>query len=355
MRRTIFAVVALAALGFVIFELWEKPDPNLEIYVPELVATDSGGPDPILESSNVAELSDRILSLSRQWVGKPYASVFLINQRRANYASRLLELHIDEQMRAFALSEYIDSSVLLDSVAAREKMKTRGDRASLEEIVQKCRQHDVPAIRAKAAFADLSIPLHDYYLSNELVDLDEFLSRLDKCDKTVFEDRIACDLLCGKVFRLRELRRWDGVALPYCEALQEKLTESENPNVVGLAEMFRERVYFGHLDLSELVERLEQGDKEVLWLIQGLFRGLEAHPDCRLVFYQAALNVITISKRLEQKEDYESLMKRLAKITQKMGSEDKKSKVLGAIEELKARPWGLLEVKDETSDSPDPP
>ena len=86
--------------------------------------------------------------------------------------------------------------------------------------------------------------------------------------------------------------------------------------------------------VTPILESVEQGDKEVLPLIEQFFRGIEADPNCGIVFFQVAINLIEKNKHLEQKEDFESRIKWLAKITEKADSDELKSRLLKVIEDL---------------------
>ena len=399
-RRFLLSAVLLVALGIVIFKMSMMPPRNSEKYIPDLVAADSGDPgnsssstidsalsngkfgrasegsvsddeilyslikggspaigsakdqeavshDPILDGGSADQLVETILLLRDSWKRRTAPAAFLMNQRRATLAERLMELDVDQTKQVFALSEYIESIINLDFLASREHMETRSVRVSLEAIVQKYKEHESLPVRSKAALASLSIPLHDFLRSRKTLHLDNFLSDLEKSGGAVLEDRYACDRLCGSIGWLRKVQECDGTVLPYCLALLKKIRESGNPEVQNLARVFSDYIYFGHLEIHDLVSRLEQGDQEVLPLIQQFFRGIDANPNCRVVIYKIAIGLIKKNKNLEQREEFESRMKCLSRITEKLDSDEVKSALLKAIEELEALPWGPPQVESD--------
>ena len=393
-RRFLLSAVLLVALGIVVFKMSMMPPRNSEKYIPDLVAADSGDPgnsssssfdsaslngasedsvsddealfslikgaaiesvkdqkivsyDPILHEGSVDQLVETILLLRDSWKRNTAPAAFLMNQRRATLAERLMELDVDQTKQVFALSEYIESIIDLDFLASREHLETRSVRVSLEAIVQKYKEHESLPVRSKAALASLSIPLHDFLRSRKTLHLDNFLSDLEKSGGAVLEDRYACDRLCGSIGWLRKVQECDGTVLPYCLALLKKMRESGNPEVQNLARVFSGYIYFGHLEIHDLVSRLEQGDQEVLPLIQQFFRGIDANPNCRVVIYKIAIGLIKKNKNLEQREEFESRMKCLSRITEKLDSDEVKSELLKAIEELEALPWGPPQVESD--------
>ena len=57
-------------------------------------------------------------------------------------------------------------------------------------------------------------------------------------------------------------------------------------------------------------------------------------------FYQIAVSVLEKLKLLEQREEYESLIKRLGVLADRVSSEEVKSEIIKATGELEELPWG---------------
>lgn len=304
--------------------------------------------DPMLENGTADELIDLLLVLKESWVGQLPSPVYLVNKRRTKLARRLMELDDDVHRQVFALNEYIEAMLILDLLVIQHDIESPDVRAAVEEIAQKYQEHESPTIRGKACLASVVMPLHDYFAekkaeSTELLEL--FAKRLDSLGDEVFQDEIASSRLFRLVMLLREHHEWDGVALPYCEKLIEKMAASSDSEVVTMGENLRERVYFQHLGVNDLVSRLDQGDEEVTAEIDEFFTGLEMNPNLRLGFYQIAVSIIVKHKELELRERYEALMERLAKITETVESEDQKAEIVRALLELDELHWG--EAKDD--------
>jgi len=323
--------------------------PKLHIYQgvnpPQEEGQDLGSHDPILESEDVVQVVETLLTLREEWKGKSNPIILMKNQRRAKLTRRLMELDISDAQLIFALSEYIESVTVLDMVLCQEKAEASEVRNAIGEIFEKYQQHESSPIRARACLANLAVPLHDYSRDRKIEALDEFLARLDKYSGRVFEDKPSTSRLCRMVLWLRRSRDWDGVALPYCVALIEKMKESSNPEISDMVKPFSERVYFEHLELNDLVSRIDQGDIDSRSAVQEFFEGLDAEPDCRIEFFQIAISVVEQVKGLDQKEDFELLMQWLRKIVGKISSEDSKAIILPAFEQLEALPWGPSKVE----------
>ena len=312
--------------------------------------------DPILEEGTVEELVEALFSLKHSWEQKPVLQAFSTNKRRGKISLRLMELTDDENRQVFALNEYIESVIVSDFLVNTNDIDSPEVRTALLDITEKYQRHQSSAVRAKASLCGLSAPLHDYNKNRKKESLELFASRLDEFADRVFEDKLATVRICGLVLGLRKLRDWDGSALPYCEKLINKISESNNPDLDTVGVNLRERVYFGHLGINDFVSRLDQEDTDVGLLIEEFFSGLEAYPDFRMGFYQIAVSVLEKLKLLEQREEYESLIKRLGVLADRVSSEEVKSEIIKATGELEELPWGpRLEDNPESQDlgSPD--
>ena len=303
--------------------------------------------DPLLVNGTVDELTQKIINLSDAWPGKSSSVVFLVNKRRAVLARHLLGMEVDKYQKIFALSEYIESVVVLDQTACEKKYDSPEVRTALLEVIEKYQEHPIPVIRAKASLAKLSIPLHDYSRDKNPEKLDNFVSLVDEFAGRVFEDKSSAARLCGVVMQLRRLRDWDGGGLPYCAILLKKMEESEDPEIQNMTTNFRERAYFEHLEINDLVARMNQEDKQVVAAIDEYFRAIDTNPGVRNEFFQVAVLIISKHKHLEQKEEFGSLLKRLATTAEKVSSEELKSGILKAIDKLESLPWGIAETQEE--------
>ena len=118
------------------------------------------------------------------------------------------------------------------------------------------------------------------------------------------------------------------------------MEQSKDPRIRDMSIGRRERIFFEHLQPNELVSRIDQEDKRVNGDIKEYFQGIESNPDIRLEFFQVAVTVIEKFKSVEKKEEYNSLLGWLGRITTKMDSEETKAEVESAIRKLEALPWG---------------
>ena len=303
--------------------------------------------DPLLVNGTVDELTQKIINLSDAWPGKEPSIVFLMNKRRAVLARHLLGMEADEYQKIFALSEYIESIVVLDQTACEKKYDSPEVRSALLEVIEKYLEHPIPVIRAKVSLAKLSIPLHDYSRDKNSEKLNNFVSLVDKFAPRVFEDKASTARLCGIVMQLRRLRDWDGGGIPYCAILLKKMEESEDPEIQNMTTNFRERAYFEHLEINDLVARMNQEDKQVVAAIDEYFRAIDINPSVRSEFFQVAVLIIYKHKQLEQKKEYSSLLQRLATTAEKVSSEELKSGILKAIDKLESMPWGMVGTEEE--------
>ena len=396
MRRAIIGVILIAGLGLIIHNTWSNSRKALGEHRPVAVvenssrvlelpetsidfaplnigsssdsatsnqdqpkspgAEDNGTPkeaefvarEPLLESGTADELVEMLLHLKNAWLDKNPTIGFMIQQRRLKFARRLLELEIEEHQRVFALNEYIESVIVLDLVVNQRKINAPQVRVALLEVVEKYQQHQSTTIRAKACLAGLAIPLHDYTRDRKGEALEEFALKLDKFAGPVFEDSLASAHLCSLVLDLRGLRDWDGVALPYCVKLVNKMADSSDPKIRSMSDNLLERIYFEHIGISDLTSRLDQGDKEVAPLIDEFFQGIEANPDIRSEFYQIAVSIIEKFKQLGQREEFGSHVQWLRKIVEKVSSKEKKAEIAKSIDGVQTIPWGAVEAEPKS-------
>ena len=384
MRRALFGIILLAALGYGIYRVWKMPPKTFDDG-PRLVGNDTDSSEsltdpgvgsdidgesgdsskksdkpsvrrfkdivvpkrekfapyePLLETGTVDELVEEIFKLRGSWVGKNPSVIFLMNQRRSRVARRLMELEISDSQQVFALSQYIESIVVLDMVASQKRMNAPEVRTALEEIISQYVGHDHPTISSKANLARILIPLHDYAVEQREGLLEEFSTRLEENGDQVFEDPVTTGRLCSVALWLRRVCDWDGTGLPYCVKLIDKMDQSKDLKIRNASIGLRERVFFEHLEILQLVARIDQEDKKVNGDIKEFFQGIESNPDLRLEFYQVAVTVIEKFKSIEKKEEYNSLLAWLTRISTKIGSEDSKSEVESAIRKLESLPWG---------------
>jgi len=386
MRRLLFGVILIAVLGYGIYRVSTRPLRNFD-EGPRLVANEADPGDslptsdndlapnasgdgsketvkpsvrrfkdlkvlerekfapyePLLETGTVTELIEEILVLRGSWVGKREPVIFLSNQRRARLAGRLMELEISDDQEIFALSEYIESIIVLDMVVCQERMEAPEVRESLQEIVVNYLSHDHPMICAKANLAKLLIPLHDYGGDPQVRFLEEFSTRLEQCADLVFEDTIATRRLCSVALWLRRVCDWDGTGLPSCVKLIDRMDEAENSIVREIAVTLREQVFFQHLEPGHLVPRLDQEDKQVNGDIKEFFEGIEANPDVQIEYFQVAVSLIEKFKSIEKKAEYDSLLAWLGRISKKVRLEEKRLEIESAIRKLESLPWGPRE------------
>jgi len=382
MRRLLFGVILIAGLGYVIHRVSTMPTKNFDEGA-RLVgneadlgdsfpasdndlasnASDDGAKqnanpsvrglkdvtvpqdekfapnDPLLQTGTVVELIEEIFVLGSNWAGKSDPVVFLTNQRRARLARRLMEIGTSDDQQIFALNEYIESTIVLDMVVCQGRMNAPEVRKSLQEIVSNYLSHDHLTIRSKANLAKLLIPLHDFGGAPQARFIEEFSVRIEQLADQVFEDILCTKLLCSGALWLRRACDWDGTGLPCCVKLVGKMDEAKSSKIREMAVDFRERIFFQHLQPSELVARIDQEDNEVNGDIKEFFEGIEANPQVRFEYFQIAVSLIEKLKLIGKKVEYDSLLAWLGKISKNVSSREKKLEIESAIRKLDSLPW----------------
>jgi len=279
----------------------EKPNPPTDVQATSLKL------EEFLARGTKEQFIENILTMRRDWAKNKFPVAFLIVQRRARIARRLIEMDVTDDELLFAYNEYIEAIVTLDGLNCEGKMEVPGIRDAFLEVGEKFSSNPDPVIAAKASIIYVLAPAHNYFLDKNPANLSEFADQFDiHANKIMGNPQTTIRL----VKMLDDLYHRSNF-LPSVQACSKRvlkhLEASSDEKILKLGRELRESIYFSKVDLPSIVDRIEGGNAEARSAVQEFYENLAANPNCRLEIYRVAVDVVAEYKRLEANSDAEAL------------------------------------------------
>jgi len=288
-----------------------------------------------LSSATIDELIEDALDLRLQWQNNEMPVAYILVQRRAKIARRLLEMEIDETQRTFAYNEYIESVATLDGLNCEGKMGAPGIRDALKEIAEKFSDYPDPVIGSKASLAFLLEHAHDYLKTNDtqkmLAFSDQFKIHADK----ILRDPVTTFQLIKLVVEISKKSNFHDDLKQCGIEMLDRLEQSTDSEILKIAGEFREQVYFAKMELGSLADRLQSDTDLARNDVQEFFESLETNPNSRVEIYQIAVDSILEYKRLNMTADATALTNWLEQINSQNENETAKEKITKAVAALR--------------------
>jgi hypothetical protein len=290
--------------------------------------------DRLIATGTVSELIEEALNI-RGKVGKNSSIVdFMWCSRRAKISRRLLEMELTPKQREFALVSYIESISMVDSLNVQGQLNVAGPREALMEVAAKYSDHPNPTVKTKVSLAITLVPAYDFLVSGQPELLEKFTAELERrADQLINDQPAAARLLTTAVF-LNDKPGFETLTWPVALKVLQTFEKTTSPNVKQLVVSFRERLYFGKLDLDTLVDRIDVNDSRSRADVQKFYESLVVNPDSRPKIYATAVAVIQRYQELGRENDVQALIKWLRDICATMTDDQQRQEVLTAIDEL---------------------
>ncbi|MFK7770153.1 MAG: hypothetical protein AB8B55_23285 [Mariniblastus sp.] len=296
----------------------------------------SGKLQRFLETASVEELVEKSLSLREESKKVNPTLAFVIFSERLKIARRLMEMETSDTERFYAINSYIESVSILDSLNIEDKLNILGTGAAIEEVDQTFSNHRNPAIAAKANLTVLIRPVYMCLASRDVDMLEVFKDGFDERMESILVDptsarRLAevTNLLVERLYGEEE----ETVAL--AKHILNFYEQREDPEIKKIAAAFREKLYFGRFDLRTILERIEIDDQETRDDIQGFFLALAENPDSRTELVQLAFTSIQVYYGCGKTNDAKALLKWYLEIVDTMSDQERKVKILEAVNNWK--------------------
>jgi len=277
-------------------------------------ADDSSQQDNLLATGSVSQLIDESLNI-RDRIGTNSSVVaFMLCSKRAKISRRLMEMELSPNQRVFALVSYIESISMIDSLNVQGQLHINGPRAALVEVGEKYCDHPDSNVRSKANLAMVLAPAYDFLVSGDPELLKQFQIELDaKVDHMINDRQAASRLLTTAVF-VHDKVGFESLTWPIALDIVERFEKSTLPEIKILAANFRERLYFGSLDLNSLTDRINVDDARSRGDVQKFLDALAVNPDSRLEVYLVGVAVTKKYQELGRQDDAQAVVTRLRDI-----------------------------------------
>ena len=289
----------------------------------------------LLETGTVIELIEESLKLHDTW-GSAVPSVGLIMcAERAKISQRLLELELTEAQRVFAISSYIESISLVDSLNVASEMNLPGTREALSEIDEKYSNHPNPAISVQANLAMTLAPIYDFMKNETIKSLDEFQTQFNQRIEKIARDPGGLSRLADVSIAMYKKTNLPDERKPVIQELMTRLSALEAPSAQPVAQKFHDQYLFDQFELNTIVDLVLFSDKEAQQKVQSFFRTLAENPDSGINIYDNAINIAHAYRKIGQLDTTDELLNRLDHIANGIPVEENRRSVKKKILELR--------------------
>lgn len=306
--------------------------------------TDSNEPNSVgekrsrlLEQGTIDELIKESLRIYDIWGrSSPGVGVVLCSER-AKISRRLLEMELSDAQRAFALTSYIESISLVDSLNVSSKMNLEGTREALLEIDEKYSNHPDPTINSKANLAMTLAPLYDFMATGELEHLrnfqDQFARRLPK----IATDRASLARLADVTIAMNNKPGLGHTRIPVVQEFADRLDDLQTPSAKVVANSFRMRFLYDKFDPATIGIAATVNDPENQQRVRSFFKTLAANPQSDEMIYDAAIRAVVAYQSIGKLSEADRLLKLLHEASEKIPDEEYRQTIKNAISAMKTQ------------------
>jgi hypothetical protein len=243
-------------------------------------------------------------------------------------------MELTPTQREFAMVSYIESISMLDSLNVQGELNIAGPRAALIEVEEKYANHSNPNVKIKANLAIMLAPAYDFLVSGDPGLLRKFESEFQQRADLAINDRYAAGRLLTTALFVNNKVGTESLTRPVTLKVLDSFEKTTSPDIKKLTASFRERVFFGKLDLDTLPDRIEDNHARSRTDVQQFFEALEINPDSRPEIYTTAVEVIQKYQALGRQDDALAMVKWLRNICATMTNDEQRQEILAAIDEL---------------------
>ena len=330
-----------------------NPKPDSTPSVPEKPSTEGSKPvdttddstaekhpkkrDTLLETGSVDELIEASLKISDEW-GSAIPSIGLIMcSQRAKISRRLLELELTESQRIFALTSYIESISLVDSLNVASNMNLPGTRDALLEIDKKYSQNPNSTVSVQANLAMTLAPLYDFINNGEIESLHQFQTQFNQRLGQIARDQGALNRLAEVSIAMYKKPELPEARQQVILDLMKQMFDLKTPSSQAIAEKFRERYLFDEFDFETLPDLVQFNDESTARKVNSFFETLAENPDSTDTVFLVATQIVRSYRESGNAEQANVLMRRLDEIVDRIPTEEKRQTVKAAILQLRSQ------------------
>ncbi len=293
--------------------------------------------DTLLETGSVDELIEASLKIRDEW-GSAIPSIGLIMcSQRAKISRRLLEMELTESQRIFALTSYIESISLVDSLNVASNMNLPGTRDALLEIDKKYSQNPNSSVSVQANLAMTLAPLYDFINNGEMESLQQFQTQFNQRLGEIARDQGALNRLAEVSIAMYKKPELPEARQQVILDLMKQIFDLKTPSSQAVAEKFRERYLFDEFDFEALPGLVQFNDESTGRKVNSFFDTLEQNPDSTDTVFVVATQIVRSYRESGNTEQANVLMRRLDEITDKIPTEERRQTVKAAILRLRSQ------------------
>lgn len=293
--------------------------------------------EKLLASGTIDELIEESLRIHESW-GNTQPSVGLVMcVERAKISRRLLEMNLNDSEQTFAVTSYIDSIGLIDSLNVLSKMEIVGTRAALLEIDEMYAGHPDPIVCAKANLILTLAPLNDFIATGDVARLKEFRKQFTERIELIAPDPLALTRLVDLIIGMRNKPGLPSERDKVIIESRNRLSELKSASSQRVANDFHQRLLFDQFELAGMANLVLQDDPVNRQQVQSFFLTLSQNPDSSLNIYQFAIDIISAHRRVGNVKDSDSLARWLEGIADGISKEADRKSVKDAISRVRTR------------------
>ena len=291
----------------------------------------------MLETGSVEELLEKSLSLREESKKVTPPMAYVIFSERLKISRRLLEMETKETEELYAISSYIESVSILDSLNIEGDLNIVGTEAAIDEVDQKFSNHPDAKIAARANLTVIIRPVYVCLATRDIDMLKIFRNRFDERMEKILADPVSSRRLAAVTLLLIDRLQGDvDETLALGKHILGIFEQNTNPEIKVIAGSFREKLYFGRLGLENILDRIKTDDEETRADVQNFFSAFADNPNCRLELVQLAFSIVQVYYAVDKRDDAKALLKWYQEIVDTMADGTRKSEVIEAVERWKS-------------------